>query len=172
MQIPNINQTDESRTLVRLMALGLRDYCERRGRIPKTYEEFEATVVQESRTNGLEGGICFVSPTSQRMFCELMGLPPFLLDPTKMIENASKISSDSFLMERLRLANLIGTSPGITGSERADGIEQLGGGFKPVADSFRMGFCQRKAVFDCMREMIREGENQLQIWEDDGGRSY
>ena len=152
MRIPDIKSTPEGSKLVKIMAQGLLDYLDSQGKVlPDTYEEFENTVVAESRATGLEGSICFFSPKAQRAFLELVGLPIDFFENLK--EWVPRISKDAELLEKLRSANLIGTNGGISNEKRAEGIEKLGPGFKPVADSFRVGFCHRRAVYEAAKLM-------------------
>ena len=158
MQVPNINATPEGKKLIQLMAQGLLDYLKSQGKeLSNTYEEFEKTVVQESRDNKFEGAICFLSPNAQRAFLELVGLPA---DVYNQLREAPKLVLNNHdLFNRLVLSNMIGTGQGVSNEQRADGIEKLGEGFKPVADSFRIGFCQRKAVYEAAK-LIKEESRQ------------
>ena len=69
----------------------------------------------------------------------------------------SRIGEDGKAIRKLFLANFLGTDSRFTNEERAIGIRQFGPEYEPVAKSFEIGFCQRKAVFEAAQDLIKSG---------------
>lgn len=155
MRAADITSSPLGKRLVEIMARGTKTYMEHHG-LPLTEQGFE-TAVQMSRENGLEGGIAFADPNAQREVFELFGLNPnlFNLEPAEL---GKAVADDLDLRKKLRLLNLIGTDRRITREQRANELSEAGEEFKPIGESFRVGDCQRRLVWEAIKLMIQENK--------------
>ena len=156
MIVPDITSTPTGKRLTEIMGKGLLDYCvTMEMEFPNSYEGFEEILVEVSRGMKLEGALAFFSPRAQKEFMDLIGIDSSLF--SNLREAIEKSDGEPELERKLFLAKLLGTDPRVTNKERAIGIRIFGPEYEPIAKSFEVGFCQRKAVFEAALTLIKDG---------------
>lgn len=159
---PAITCSDVGKKLVRLMAEGLLGYCDQqRLPYPKTYQDFEETVVQISRITGFQAGLGFAHKPSHRKFYELLGMnPDYAGRPYSELFQIAE--SDPAVSRGLKLVSAFAT-PARPEDRAAAQIrsakifrEDGGSEFELIAQAFEVGDCQRDLVFDEMQEILKE----------------
>lgn len=159
---PAITDSEVGKKLVRLMAEGLLGYCDQQSLpYPRTYQEFEETVVQISRITGFQAGLSFMHKSSHRKFYELLGMNPDYAG--RPYTDLYKIAeSDPAVVRGLNLVSAFATPErpqdrAAAQVRSAKIFREVGGPeFELIAQAFESGDCQRDLVFDEIQVILRE----------------